>query len=314
MITQLDLKQLSAPQKAELIYGEARSAVSDRLWRAALGEPNRADLPGESKSPAGLGLNSLLAMFENKAAPPSITTGFPFKSTPAEIGQNGPKLSADRPEICSTGLGANAKHLPALQRAAERTGLPATALAAIVNAEAGKGRDGAWQCFSRNPRSSAAGLGQFLSGTWEHMAETKGTWLNDVARTRGWLNDRGQVTAGCRSQLLSLRYDPEASINSIADYARNNLEGLRRAGVATGNSAKEIAKAAYMGHHLGLGDAVKFLKDGLNPNRAATLLNAQVGRGKAGQQIADAGCATTAHRQWLLSYVDRNVRPDRFAA
>lgn len=314
MISHLDLKQLSAPQKAQLIYGEARSAVSDRLWRAALGEPDRTDAVSDSKAPSGLGLDSLLAMFEGKAPPSSGTSGFQFRTAPAEIGRSDPKVAEDRPEICSTGLGPNAKHLPALQRAAERTGLPATALAAIVNAEAGKGRDGAWQCYSRNPRSSAAGLGQFLSGTWEQMAETKGTWLNDVARTRGWLNNRGQVTAECRSQLLSLRYDPEASINSIADYARTNLEGLRRAGVRTGDDAKGIAKAAYMGHHLGLGDAVKFLKDGLNPSRAATLLNAQIGRGKAGQQIAAAGCATAAHRQWLLSYVDRNVRPDRFAA
>lgn len=314
MITSLDLKQLSAPQKAQLIYGEARSAVSDRLWRAALGEPDRAEAVSDAQAPSGLGLDSLLAMFEAKPAAPAGPPGFTFRKEPLDIGPVGPTASSDRTELCSAGLGANARYLPALQRAAERTGLPATALAAIVNAEAGKGRDGAWQCYSRNPRSSAAGLGQFLSGTWEHMAEKKGTWLNDVARARGWLNDRGQVMPGCRSQLLSLRYDPEASINSIADYARNNLDGLRRAGVSTGTSAKEIAKAAYMGHHLGLGDAVKFLKDGLNPGRAATLLNAQVGRGKAGQQIAAAGCAAAAHRQWLLSYVDRNVRPDRFAA
>ena len=50
-----------------------------------------------------------------------------------------------------------------------------------------KGKGGRWQVMSRNPRSSAAGLGQFLSGTWIGEAQRKGTYLNEVARTRGWI-------------------------------------------------------------------------------------------------------------------------------
>lgn len=200
MISQLDLRQMSAPQKAELIYGEARSAISDRLWRAALGDTDRPALGGETKAPTSLGLDSLLAMFEGKPASAPSATGFTFRKKVLESPRTDLPATEKGPEICSAGLGANARHLPALQRAAARTGLPATALAAIVNAEAGKGRDGAWQCYSRNPRSSAAGLGQFLSGTWEHMAESKGTWLNDVARARGCSPHR--ASAGkCRPRL-----------------------------------------------------------------------------------------------------------------
>jgi hypothetical protein len=208
----------------------------------------------------------------------------------------------------------NSRHQPALEAAAARTGIPAAALTAIVDAEAAKARDGSWKTFSRNPRSSAAGLGQFLSGTWVGEAERSGTWLNATAKNRGWIGANGKVAPGARSELLSLRYDAEASINATADYARANLDRLRKAGVASANGVDGIAHAAYLGHHLGIGDAVKFLRHGLDPSRARTLLHAQVGSASAERRIAQVGSAAGAHRSWLMNYVERNVRPDRFQA
>jgi hypothetical protein len=122
------------------------------------------------------------------------------------------------------------------------------------------------------------------------------------------------VARGARSELLALRYDPGASIQATADYARGNLDRLRRAGVAVGDSMEGVAHAAYLGHHLGVGDAIKFMKGGLDASRARLLLSAQVGAAAAGQRIAAAGDATDAHRAWLLNYVGRNVRPARFDA
>ena len=212
------------------------------------------------------------------------------------------------------GYGPNAGYAPILTAAAQRVGVPPTALASIVHAEAAKGSDGRWLPYSRNPRSSAAGLGQFLSGTWRGEAEREGTWLNQVARQRGWLGDNGKVKGAHRADLLALRYNPEAAIQATADYAKDNLGALRRAGVAIGEGAQAIAQAAYLGHHLGRGDAIRFLRDGLDPGRARVLLNAQVGAGRAGRRIAESGNAATAHRAWLLDYVGRNVRPDRFSA
>ncbi|RZM32921.1 MAG: hypothetical protein EOP67_25100 [Sphingomonas sp.] len=213
-----------------------------------------------------------------------------------------------------TGLGVNTRHTQTLQDAAERTGIPAPALAAIVDAEAGKARDGSWQVYSRNPRSSAAGLGQFLSRTWEGLAETRGTWLNTHACSQGWLGDNGQVLAGARPALLALRYDAVASINGIADYARRNLDGLRRAGVEAAGEIGATACLAYLGHHLGLGDAIRFLRQGgLSQARARVLLDAQVGQPVSQRRIAEVGDATAAHRRWLLSYLDRKVRVDRFS-
>lgn len=210
------------------------------------------------------------------------------------------------------GYGPNAGYAATLAAAAQRTGLPTAALATIVHAEAAKDTDGRWLPYSRNPRSSAAGLGQFLSGTWRGEAERPGTWLNATAREAGWLDSHGKVKREDRGALLALRYDAGAAIQATADYARANLDALHRAGVAIGSDAQAVAQAAYLGHHLGRGDAVRFLRGGLDADRARILLNAQVGSGNASRRIAASGDATAAHRNWLLDYIDRNIRPERF--
>lgn len=321
MISQLALKQLSAPQRAELIYGEARSELSSRLWRAALGSSD--DREGDTSAPrrSGMGLDGLLALFSEQDGTLQTKSSQVFQAAELSPGPGGEAPVAAHAAgessagpITAGALGANTRHQSALEFAAARTGIPANALAAIVNAEAAKGRDGSWQCYSRNPRSSAAGLGQFLSGTWEGMAESKGTWLNAVAKSKGWLDGNGQVVSAARSSLLSLRYDPMASINTVADYARQNLDGLKRACVPIGDDADDIARSAYLGHHLGLGDAIKFAKGGLDPARARMLLGAQIGSAKASQHIAEAGNATAAHRSWFMTFVNRNIRPERFSA
>jgi hypothetical protein len=83
--------------------------------------------------------------------------------------------------------------------------------------------------------------------------------------------------------------------------------------VRIGDEVADVARAAYLGHHLGLGDARRFLAGGLEPDRARKLLGAQVGGTDAERRIAQAGSAVAAHRSWLLDYVGRHVRPDRFA-
>jgi hypothetical protein len=317
MLVRTDFQQLDPQQRSRLILTEARSELNNRLWRSALGSTDeRAPAAMESGSggTSGFGLDALLNMLAQQAAGVSPSPA-PGEPQAGNVGASDAPSEAVAPatSVEVTGLGPNAKHEPALAAAAARTGLPASALAAIVNAEAAKTSDGSWNSFSRNPRSSAAGLGQFLSGTWQGMAETKGTWLNQIADKKGWLGDNGRVLPAARAELLSLRYDATASINTVADYARQNLDGLKRSGVPVGTDADSVAKGAYLGHHLGLRDAVRFMSGGLDPARARLLLNAQVGASSAGERIAAAGNASSAHRAWLLAYVDRNLRPERFA-
>lgn len=303
---------LSAPEKARLIYDEARHEMSSRLWNAALGSVADEDGTagdGSAKSALGLtsggplGLDRLLAILSPDPTVPLDPSAMP-QMAPASSGNEALTALSDGP---------NARYAGMLDAAASRTGIPASAIAAIVDAEAAKGAGGTWQPYSRNPRSSAAGLGQFLSGTWESEAERGGSWLNQKAQGMGWLDGRGQVRADSRAALMALRYDPRASIEAVADYASANVKALRKAGAVVGEGTAEVAQAAYLGHHLGLGDARRFLAGGLSPERARTLLGAQVGSAAAARRIARAGSAVAAHRAWLLDYVGQHVRPDRFA-
>ena len=318
MIARSELDALPPAQRAHVIFTEAKTALTNRLWQAALGNGDRPEPTGAAISDApGLDLDALLQAL----APPSAPAARPGPPPPEPLLPEGfetplpPPPAPPEPTVINAGLGPNGRHAPALAAAAARTGLPPAALAAIVDAEAAKRRDGSWNTHSRNPRSSAAGLGQFLSGTWEGEAERPGTWLNRVAHERGWLDGAGRVTAAARSQLLALRYDATASIEATADYARRNLDRLEVAGVRIGDSAREIARAAYLGHHLGPGDSVRFLsRGGLDGARARMLLEAQIGSAAARARIAGAGEPGAAHREWLLGFIDAHVRPDRFAA
>ena len=347
MINPTQLAALSPQKRAQVIYAEAQSQLSSRLWRAALGDGDSKDV--NETSPFGgknMNMDSLLGLLGGREAiagpqphcachcacschKPAVSAG--GESAIKSIGTTGAGMidpdeprTAYAPVQLSTGadsagsgnlqLGPNARYAATFATAEARTGIPASALAAIVDAEAAKTGDGSWNTHSRNPRSSAAGLGQFLSGTWQELAQTEGTWLNSYAAERGWLDGRGRLQTGNRAELLALRYDPKASILGVADLAKTNLDRLEKAGVRVRTDAETLAKAAYLGHHLGLGDAKKFLGGGIEAGRARMLLSAQIGSSAAQQRIANTGDATQAHRQWLLGFIDRKIRPETFAA
>ncbi len=297
-----DLKALAPAQRTELIYRAARAGLDQQLWQAALG---RSDPPQPaatllSSSSNELNLESLVQALsaEERLAPtlaaPSVA------SEPARLPSGDLRL------------GRNEAYRPLLERAAARTGLDLALLASMVDAEAARRPDGSWDPASRNPRSTATGLGQFIASTWLGEARRPGSWLAAMAEARGWAGPGGSLREGARGALLALRFDAEASIQAIADHAAANLKRLRAVGVEPADLRGQ-ARAAYLAHHLGLGDALRFLRHGLGEDRAARLLAAQIGEAAAGRRIADAGSATEAHRSWLLAYVDRRIRPARFA-
>lgn len=287
-----ELAALSPGERARALLSVARTELDGRLWRAALGEAEGAGASSLAYAPRSDGLEALLQ--QAVGARPvrhdtMIATSAPTIATPAALAP------------------ANARYGGMLDAASARTGIPAATLSAIIGAEAGRGPDGAWNPHSRNPRSSAAGLGQFLSGTWLGLARQDGTWLSRYARHHGLVDAAGHIAPGAKSALLALRYTPQAAIESVADYARANVSQLRRAGVAVGEGAAELARAAYLGHHLGPGDALRFYNGGLSSARAHALLAAQIGTEKAAHRVAQAGDAARAHRGWLLGYVEKHI-------
>lgn len=80
----------------------------------------------------------------------------------------------------------------------------------VVSAESGGDPD------ARNARSSAAGAGQFIDGTW----------LDLIAR------HRPDLTEGrSRGEILALRDDPDRSKAMVDAYAADNAGALTSAGL-----------------------------------------------------------------------------------
>jgi hypothetical protein len=316
-------QRLSPAARARLIYGEAQAGAATRLWEAMLGD--RVDVaPIQRRASVAEGNDTASVAFDGAMA--AILRANPLRggtavsldvaaAHPDAAGRRAPShpVANGAAAAPAATLGPNQAYAPWLRAAADRTGVPGPAIAAIVGAEAAKGHDGRWLPLSRNPRSSAAGLGQFLARTWIGEAERAGTWLHQLASVNGWLSAQGRVRREAHSALLALRYDARAAIETVADHARHNLAQLRTAGASAGESLEAMTRTAYVAHHLGIGDAIHFLRGALDPARAARLLVAQIGVKAAADRIARSVDATVAHRSWLTDFIARAVKPQQIS-
>lgn len=312
--------QMSPRARADALYQASQSEMRSMLWNAALGEANTTpdDQSGSStgKSPF-LDLLAMATALTREQASPSSANQAPALTSAFSTSPASPTGSQNNPDAAPTAtgplqLGSNARYASTVTAASERTGIPPSALAAIIDAEAAKNTDGSWNAASRNPFSSARGLTQFLTRTWVGEAERSGTFLNNLARANNWLTDNGKVRSDCRSTLLSLRLDSRCSIEAAADYAKANVAHLQEAGIKIGSNPAQFAQLAYLGHQLGAHDAVSFLNGQVSEARSRQLLVAQVGNKEASRRIQEAGDPTVAHRNWLANFVDKHVDPWRF--
>lgn len=92
---------------------------------------------------------------------------------------------------------------------------------------------------AKNPRSSATGAGQFLSGTWVAMV---GKYAPHLAQGK------------TRTEVLALRTDPDLSRTMAEAYAKENARFLFQSGLPV------TQETVYLAHRFGPGGAAKLLR------------------------------------------------------
>jgi len=135
----------------------------------------------------------------------------------------------------------------AIARASQATGVDFSYLLAQAKLESGLNPG------ARAPTSSAAGLYQFTRSTWLRTLDRHGA--EHGLDGAGGANESGRVAdPSTRSQLLALRYDPDASAMMAAELASDN-----RAELSGALGREPDAAELYMGHFLGTAGATTFL-------------------------------------------------------
>jgi murein DD-endopeptidase MepM/ murein hydrolase activator NlpD len=195
--------------------------------------------------------------------------------------------SHEPPVVGNLSLGVNKIYQNEILAAATKCDMDPAGLSSLIDAEAAKLADGIWNRDSRNPKSTAVGLTQFLKGTWIQMATLSQTTLNKAAKERGFVDGNDRVTN--LAALLDLRTDPALSIISAAEYAASNLKFVVRKnppyrGFYDPGTPDGKMRLAYLCHHEGAGGALAYL------------------RGGKSQSYIDA----------LDAYIDRKIVPSHF--
>jgi hypothetical protein len=137
---------------------------------------------------------------------------------------------------------------------------------------------------AKAPTSSAAGLYQFTRGTWLETLERHGS-----EHGLGWASNAiqgGRITdPALASQIMALRYDPNASSLMAAELAGDNRNALQMV-LGREPDASEL----YLGHFLGAQGATSFLTAlASNPDQSAAAL--MPAAAKANRSIFYAGGA-----------------------
>lgn len=171
-----------------------------------------------------------------------------------------------------------------------------------------------WDPSSYNAESGAGGLTQFTAGTWRDEARRPGTYLNEVAATKGYVDSKNRLTAGKDDELLRLRFDATVSIVAAAELGSSRLAELERRGLMPANvDSDEKAKYMYLAHHEGVRGAERVLNGTLTDTAAKGLIEDNIpDQGKRDVLIKQHGGEAKAYMTWLDSYIKDRIQPDRF--
>ncbi len=262
-------------------------------------------------------------------------------------------------------LGRNNIYRQPILDASKRLGLIPQSLCALIDCEAAKivehipklGPDGkqltdkkgkpltteireVWKADSGNGESSAAGITQFVKGTWMDHVMSPGYYIHEQSKLKGWVaknpDAKGKIkwvfvladgttttqpfskhpNDGNVVKCLAMRMDPTWSINAAADYGNANLKILQALGFKLdGLNDMDKAKLMYLMHHEGGGGGPLFIRNKLASRKGGLVslrstfigqLGSKNGSALAAQHIADAdGDVELAYRKWLADYIDK---------
>lgn len=164
----------------------------------------------------------------------------------------------------------------AIARAAQATGVDFSYLLAQARIES------SLNPAARAQTSSAAGLYQFTQGTWLAMLDRHGArhglgWA-DAAIAGGKVSD-----PALRSQVMALRFDPDASALMAAELANDN-----RASLTATLGREPDAAELYVAHFLGAEGAGRFLTAlAADPGQSAAALLPAAAAANRGVFFAD---------------------------
>ncbi|HYD62337.1 MAG TPA: LysM peptidoglycan-binding domain-containing M23 family metallopeptidase [Noviherbaspirillum sp.] len=257
---------------------------------------------------------------------------------------NGVPTTINAPLFASENLylnKGNEKFRQALIETAKRYGFTPHSLAAIINAEAAKTKDGTWIEDSAAEGSSARGLGQFLPAAWYEYVAKEGTLGNPEALKKigatklraknGTLykidgKDATEVSRSTRNIILEWRNNGIYSIDAIASNAEDSLKYLSNNGISTSAlPPDEKAKISYVMHHEGRKGGLLYLqgKFGKTPEssvddaktKLAKQLRTKSDNGTArAKRLADlfGGDYVKAYYYFLANHTDAKVRVKNF--
>jgi hypothetical protein len=144
-------------------------------------------------------------------------------------------------------VGREAIARQAIANAAQATGVDFAALVETAR------RESAFNAGARARTSSAAGLFQFIEGTWLDMVRRTGA-AHGLGRYAAMLQS-GRVDAATRREILDLRFDPEISARMAGELWKENAAAL-----AAQLGRAPVAGELYAAHVLGPAGAARLIQ------------------------------------------------------
>lgn len=197
----------------------------------------------------------------------------------------------------------NEKYRDLLTGAARKYSLTPQSLAALIDAEAVKDKEGTWdEKSNENDPGKAQGLAQFFQAGWTDVFNNSTSLLCQDCKTMS------------RSEWLSKRLEAKYAIDGAAAYAGTNLRSFAKQSGFQVESLlpEEKAKIAYLLHHEGVQGVSRLLVGVPTPYTSAEIaarLGKQVGTAKKTNQLIAqyGGDPVAAYKGWLFGYIDKLI-------